>query len=123
MTMKNNPANLPYEGRIRRRDYDLILPQHRMTISDEAAFREILAEQVGGGDFSLCPAAEMTIGRCIHAWATAFRGQFSSHTKAVARESARTDEDLNENGTMECGPATREQYDRLVEAIEWGPEK
>lgn len=121
--MKNNPANLPYEGRIRRRDYDQILPQHRMAISGEAAFREILGGQSGGGDFSFCPAAEMTISRYIHAWAAAFRGQFTNLAQALARESTRTDEDLNENGTMECGLATRAQYDRLVGAIEWGPEK
>lgn len=95
--MNNNPANLPYEmktGWIRRRDYDMILPQHRVAISDEAAFLEILAGQVRDGDFSFCPAAEMTISKYVHVWAAAFRGQFTNLAQALARESARTDDEL-----------------------------
>ena len=85
--------HLPFrkrEGKILRKTYDQIVPQHKITVDGEEEFRQILKEQLTTKDFSVCSKREMTIRRYLHIWAVAYKGQFHNPEKLATM----TDEEI-----------------------------
>lgn len=108
--------NLPFrkrEGKILRKKYDEIVPQHKITVDGEEEFRQILKEQLTTTDFSVCSKSEMTIRRYLHIWAIAYKGQLRNPEKLATKtdeEIFRITHDLNGEYDMD----SPEDFDKWV---------